>query len=355
MNPRVTLQAMAKQAGVSVMTVSMAMRNSPEISAARRKQIQQLAKRLGYRPNPLISALITSRRHGRLTDVTTIAVIDSHADPLLQKQIPASQQRIKGIEERAQELGFKVDLVHAALYDFKDTRINAVLKNRGIRGVIFDTGIDPKKDIILDWEHFALVKTVAFYPKMRLHIVHSNPGDAIRMTLDKLTGYGYKKIGLAISEASNNTLDNIVTGTFFDYQSQIPAKQRVPVFRPLYPWGPEYRKEGDLCQWYRRHRPDVIVSHEFNYHDELELFGVKAPKDVAWAKYAVPDHDKKMAGTIIHAHEVGRAAVDLLVQQLYSNTYGIPRVPTKLMVSCAEWIDGPTVPKPIIPHISCGR
>lgn len=53
----VTLKDIAKKIGVSDATVSMALRNHPQISRARRKQICELAKQMGYRPNPMGRAL----------------------------------------------------------------------------------------------------------------------------------------------------------------------------------------------------------------------------------------------------------------------------------------------------------
>lgn len=59
---QVTLKQIALEAGVSVMTVSRALRNQPSSASATRQRIQQIAERLGYRPNPLVSALMSYRR-----------------------------------------------------------------------------------------------------------------------------------------------------------------------------------------------------------------------------------------------------------------------------------------------------
>lgn len=346
MKSQITLQDIAKEVGVSVMAVSLALRNSPRISAERRKQIQQMARELGYCPNPLVSALITSRGRGHIPDITTIACFDSFNESI---DLDLASYRpwkliAKGIEERARELGFKAERFQAALYDFNNARINQVLKSRGIRGIIF-LGGKLDWDPILEWEYFACVKTVSFYPKVNLHLVHGNPVAMIKIALDKLTGYGYTKIGLAVSEATNNVTDNMVTGTFFNYQSKIPAKQRVPVFSP-FSLDEKHRVKGALCQWYRRHHPDAIISHsaEFNYQSELVPFGVKVPDDVAWANYYLLIPDGKTAGMLINTKESGHAAVNLLVQQLYFNNYGLPGIPLKVMISGMEWVDGATVP-----------
>src|SRR4051812_49177178 len=60
---RVTMRAIAEQAGVTHATVSMALRNHPLISAKTRQKIQRIARNLGYRPDPEVAKLM---RHLRL-------------------------------------------------------------------------------------------------------------------------------------------------------------------------------------------------------------------------------------------------------------------------------------------------
>ena len=54
----------AKAAGCSTMTVSLALRGSHEVSEQTRERITKLAKKMRYRPNPYVSALIAQRKHG---------------------------------------------------------------------------------------------------------------------------------------------------------------------------------------------------------------------------------------------------------------------------------------------------
>ena len=56
--PRVTLAAIAAQAGVHVTTVSLALRNSPRLPIATRDRIRKLADELGYAPDPMLQALV---------------------------------------------------------------------------------------------------------------------------------------------------------------------------------------------------------------------------------------------------------------------------------------------------------
>ena len=54
---RVSLKDLAAQLGVSIATVSRALRNSHEVGEELRERVQKLAKELNYRPNPFAQSL----------------------------------------------------------------------------------------------------------------------------------------------------------------------------------------------------------------------------------------------------------------------------------------------------------
>src|SRR5258708_37662507 len=57
----ITMKDIARDLGVSVVTVSKVLRNRSDISAATRKRVQQRVKELNYQPNPAARALLTGR------------------------------------------------------------------------------------------------------------------------------------------------------------------------------------------------------------------------------------------------------------------------------------------------------
>ncbi len=52
MSENPTFELIAKRAGVGKPTVSLAFRNSPELLEKTRLRIQDVARELGYKPNP---------------------------------------------------------------------------------------------------------------------------------------------------------------------------------------------------------------------------------------------------------------------------------------------------------------
>jgi LacI family transcriptional regulator len=95
----VRLKDIARQAGVSVMTVSKALRDERDVSAATNARLKALALQMGYVPD--------SSAQGLRTKTTRLfgLVIPSITDPIFARIVFA-------IEERAHELGYDILLAH---------------------------------------------------------------------------------------------------------------------------------------------------------------------------------------------------------------------------------------------------
>ena len=96
----VRLKDIARHAAVSVMTVSKALRDAPDVSAATKARIKLLAQQMGYVPD--------SSAQGLRTKTTKLfgLVIPSITNPIYARIIMA-------IEERAHELGYDILFAHS--------------------------------------------------------------------------------------------------------------------------------------------------------------------------------------------------------------------------------------------------
>ncbi len=97
----VRLKDIAQQAGVSVMTVSKALRDGPDVSATTKTRVKLLAQQLGYVPDSSAQGLRTRR-----TKLFGVA-IPALTNPIFYGVAAA-------IEERAQALGYEVLLAQTA-------------------------------------------------------------------------------------------------------------------------------------------------------------------------------------------------------------------------------------------------
>ena len=96
----VRLKDIAREAGVSVMTVSKALRNAPDIAAKTKLRIGDLAKRMGYTPN--LGARSLRSQETKLLGL----VIPATTDPIFARIVMA-------IEQRALEHDYELILHHS--------------------------------------------------------------------------------------------------------------------------------------------------------------------------------------------------------------------------------------------------
>src|SRR5271163_3461815 len=95
----VRLKDIARHVGVSIMTVSKALRDEPDVSVATKARIKALAQQMGYVPDSSAQGLRT-----RTTKLFGL-VIPSSTNPIYARIVFA-------LEERAHELGYDLLLAH---------------------------------------------------------------------------------------------------------------------------------------------------------------------------------------------------------------------------------------------------
>ncbi|RYF44262.1 MAG: hypothetical protein EOO38_18225 [Cytophagaceae bacterium] len=120
------------------------------------------------------------------------------------------------------------------------------------------------------------------------------------------------------------------------YHQQIPADDRVPLLLTDGPFGRQF------AAWFSEHRPEVVVSQEWQVMRVLDSLGLRVPHDVGFAHLAVGDDEHHWAGMNQNSELVGSAAVDLVDAQLRRNERGIPNVPKTVLIP-GYWVAGPTV------------
>jgi DNA-binding LacI/PurR family transcriptional regulator len=119
----VTMDDVAKSAGVALSTVSRALADNPRVSITTRERIQQLAREMGYVPSAIARGLATQRTF------SLGVVVRDIVDPFL-------AELVRLIDMHALELGYSLILSHAgnderrelaAIYILRQKRVDAII------------------------------------------------------------------------------------------------------------------------------------------------------------------------------------------------------------------------------------
>jgi DNA-binding LacI/PurR family transcriptional regulator len=331
------MQDIADRAGVTRATVSMALRNHRRIGEATRLRVQGIALHLGYRPNPMISALMSNLRMTRSNSQSpSIAVIISR-DWDKWRLSPLALKLDKGITEQAALLGYAVEYISLKDLNSNEARLSQILYARGIQGLIITSFLSPTDSLDLEWKHFGAVMLDYSVLDPVLHRVCSHHFHTITLTMKKVLERGYRRIGLAIQRDVNTRIDRSWEAGFLLFQQSVPAKFRIP---PLI--SPAHNERGFL-KWFHSTTPEVVIS------DSLEIFGwmKSLPADSTdFVHLQWTEESGECAGIDPNFDLVGAAAVDALADMFNRNERGIPLHPKTIMVE-GTWKEGRTLRRPL--------
>jgi LacI family transcriptional regulator len=345
----------AKSAGVHVTTVSLAMRNHPRLPEATRQRIQRLAARMGYRPDPVLRALIAYRARSLVRrSQPTLAYVTNWNTRLGWKQVTAHPEFFTGAQRMADHLGYRLEHFWMHEPGLSQGRLSAVLVARGISGLIIAShGREMGDAVQFEWQRFSAVKIDYFPHKPVLHNVTNNQCDAVRLAIQKVIAAGYKRVGFVMHRGWDHAVDHLWTAGYLCEQQHIPAAERLPAHifpghDPIGRWFNESNApvEADpepFRKWMRRHRPEVIISKGSFVLPLLKKWGIRVPRDIAFVDVFLEDTSGSFAGVRQNHGEVGATAVEILAAQLQHNKFGVPEIPTTTFVD-GTWFDGATCP-----------
>lgn len=338
-----TLNDIAREVGVSVMTVSRALRNAPRVAPETRARVQAVAAALGYEPDPDLARLmhrVRSRKTVRFRAVIAVIREEVPQDNLLG---PSYQYvPIEAIRQRALGHGYAVEEFWLGREGLTPKRLQKILLARGIEGVIVSPQSLQLPCSKLDYSPFA---SVVFGYAMRepaLHMCAGNMTLGIQTAAEQLTARGYRRIGVAVTQWIVNRSQFGYSGGFFHFQQSLPAEDRIPLL--LLPHNRIERGFAAFSQWMNENRPDVLISFDTHVPEWLTRLGLRVPDDIGFVVHDWTPAMTSCAGIYQRRDHLAAAAVDLIVTQLSQHERGVPAVARQIMIP-PQWINGPSVRK----------
>lgn len=352
MTERVTLKMIAAKAGVHISTVSLALNNHPSLPVATRERIQKLAAKMGYRPDPMLSALVSYRSDKRRkTEQGVIAWVDAWVGETgARHRFPALWSAAVA---RAESLGWKLEEFRMAQSGMSSDMFSRMLRSRNIIGALIAPLPGKGGMLDLDWSCFSAVATSHTLESPHLHRVVPHQTHNMQLLMKELFALGYKRPGLAIDATANERTQHHWRAMFLDAQQNLTKPARLPVLVT------EGADERTLLAWVQREQPDVLVaSKAAEAVAALRESGIAVPAKIGVAAPAFPvetwqadetapgDRPVRarldLSGIDERFDAIGAAAIESVVAMMHRHETGVPEVAKHIMIE-GRWRLGRTV------------
>lgn len=315
-NRRTSLKDLAQELGVSIATVSRALRNSPEIGKEMQQRVKELAKQMNYRPNPFAQSL--RKEAPKIIGVVVPNLVTHYYAAVLD-----------GIEDEARRAGYSV--ISANSHEDTADEQHAVdnFISMHVEGIIACLA-----QTTTDYRHFEEIAEMGiplvFFGRTcltdRFSSVTANGDEAAQLATQHLIDTGSRRIAFI---GGPNHLD-MVRRRKHGYLEAL-RENRIPIDRDLVACDTiDYQVAMQAAKRLLQsdHRPDAILAFNdiitFAAFTAIKECGLRIPDDVALigftddvhAQYVTP----RMSAIADQSRLMGVTACQLLLRNIGGDT-----------------------------------
>lgn len=324
----VTTRDVAIHAGVAQSTVSRALSNNPQVSAAERERIVAIAQKLGYRPNPFVSAFTAQvRGYRRSPQGATIAFLDC---------TPAKRQNFtrdyrEGAAKRARSLGYKEEVFRLSDLNGSVDRLNNILHARGISSLLVLPVPDNCDLSGVRWENLVCATIDYTLRQPDMHRASPDYFHGMQLVLQNLEARGLRRIVLCARREDVTDIAPQWLGAYSGWQRLQKPGERMDSYIST-TWD-----KAHFQRWIKRTKPDAIITNSAHFFEWADEAGFHPP-EVAFAGLS-PTHKRSDLFYIDqNPAQVGAAAIDLIIGQIHRNERGLPALPKRVLVA-SSWME----------------
>lgn len=340
---RISLKDVAMRLGVTKATVSLALRNSPQISVARREEIQRLAKQMGYVPDPFLQALAKYRQtQAPPRSRGIIAWLNHWEQPEQLRRYHEFEDYWRGANAAAKRLGYKLEEFRWPV-DAAAKEVEAQLHARGVLGLL----IPPHPPEVdwgdFGWSKFSLLRFGFSVRRVDANLVTVDQQQAMVTVIKTIHDYGYRRIGLVYNQAHDRAMGGNFYGGFRWAHQLLGIAEMLPPFNSEMKTVQQARRtKQELAVWLKTFQPEAIFTTTPETPALLRELGYRIPQDVALACMSPTDIGVD-AGIDQRSKVIGRVAAEMLIKQISLNERGEPGDPCRILVE-SHWRDGKSLP-----------
>jgi len=343
MRSRATLRSLADELGLSKNAVSLALKDSRRISAKTRRRVQQLAQARGYRPNPLLSQLMSQVGSGGAAAFRgKLALFNAHADPRALERHPTLPSYLEGFSRRAAQRGYGYDRFWLRDPKLAPRRLIRILETRSIRGAVVIGLMETNRlpDAFREvWERLACAVVGTRPVNPTLSFACADHHDLALQAFSKALERGYRQPALALDDTIDRLVERRFSAGYLVGQQALPKRRRIA---PFFDVGAAERVRSRFLRWIERQRPDCLFTL---YNAPLRWLGeagYRIPRDIGAIQLEWRPSSPEIAGMRQRNDLAAAAAVDLVVDQIHRSERGPPEHPLAVLIG-ANWVDGPSV------------
>lgn len=341
----------ARLAGVHPSTVSRALRNDRRIPGETCARIQKAVERLAYRPNPLVSALISNRRRRHASQSLTGANSpggESLGCVLAFLTAWDRRGRWKSARQYAAVFDAMKNCAWKRGYIFEEfwlgepgmtpDRLRQILLTRGIRGIVVCPLPGGKQELAFDFSSFASVALGYTLRSPALDHVAYDYCSVLKEAARRLVESGFSRIGFLTTNHTSNRVAHLSLGAFWAERHLVPRRFLPPLVTP----GTPETTRAEVLEWVRLKRPDVIITPTQTECASLRLALEKTsiPVPGCVSVVCLDCHSNTQdSGMVRDTDAEARAVIDLLTSRVERGQEGIPVSPQTILIG-GHWRDG---------------
>lgn len=338
---RVTQRDIARRLGISHVSVSLALRSNTRISPALTRRIQDAARSMGYRPDPMLGALNRYRDTRKKTVIrSSLAWVSLWRPPADPRDFAEFALYWQGARATAERHGYHLDhFMPAAHGSF--AHLQRVLDARGTRGLLLSP---PQEGFRLppgqiDWSRLCALRFGHALPDLPLHVVTAAQTTNAALASYAMHERGYRRIGFVTTRSAGRRT-RFLAGFL---QAQALDADAGPLPPLLMDEADSTADLHALDAWLRRHRPDAVLTDLRPLRGMLAALGLVVPRDLSLAALSVHDGEAD-AGIDQNPRVIGETACETLIALLEQGASGLPKHPREILVG-GRWADGATLPR----------
>lgn len=332
----------AKLAGVSPSAVSLALRDSPRISAKTKARVLKLARETGYSPDARIVGLMRHLRKPRAVRQQACFGVISFYDTLRPWERSRHLTRIyEGMQARAAELGYRLEPLWMHSPGMSYRRFDEILVTRGIDGLLCFGSPDFNQEFPVELGKHAIV-TVGLSIRTPLHRVTSHFYNDTLHALERVHALGYRRPGLVLGAYEDTRSAYAHSAAYLGWcEHVLGSGAALPILQL------QALEEPSLSEWLVRERPDVLIFVHLPEMVErlravLRRLQIPVPEKLGVVVLSHDLHGTGFSGLQQNQRLMGAWAVELLAARIANNDLGIPATPRTELVE-SEWVDGKTL------------